>query len=340
MNNRLSVRDRKKRPVLFAIVLVILLAILSGLSLFLGSTDISWQTVLQALFDPDLTNHQQIAILELRLPRTIGDILCGACFAASGALMQGMTRNPLADSGLLGINSGASFALAICLAVMPSVTFGVTILFSFAGAAVSTILLYGILHISRRKIDPVRLVLAGSAISILFSSLAQGLALTAGVGQEVTFWTAGGTAGIRMSQLPWAAPVMLAALAGAIALTPACSLLALGQESARGLGLNVERSMVLILTDVLFLAGSATALAGPIAFAGLLVPHFVRYFIGGNYRLIIPFSMLAGAVFMVGADIIARMINAPAETPVGLIFAVIGVPAFIWIVRKGGSEFE
>lgn len=323
-----------KKTIFFLVILTIAAVFAAILSVFLGSTDISWQTVLEALFRPDLSNHQQIAVVELRLPRTIGDLLVGAGLASAGALMQGMTRNPLADSGLLGINAGASFGLALCLAFFSNVTFGLTIFVSFLGAAVSVFLVFGLLLLKHRKLDATRLVLAGLAVSMFLTALTQGISILTNTGQSLTFWSAGGTAGIRMDQLKIAAPVLIAALIAALLLSRQVSLLSLGEEAARSLGLNLNRSRLLTILVVLLLAGTSTALAGPVAFVGLLVPHIVRRFAGGRYEAILPCSMMLGALMMVLADILSRTLNAPTETPVGLIFAVIGVPAFIWISRK------
>lgn len=323
-----------KKTIFFLVILTIAAVFAAILSVFLGSTDISWQTVLEALFRPDLTSHQQIAVVELRLPRTIGDLLVGAGLASAGALMQGMTRNPLADSGLLGINAGASFGVALCLAFFSNVTFGLTIFVSFLGAAVSVFLVFGLLLLKHRKLDATRLVLAGLAVIMFLTALTQGISILTNTGQSLTFWSAGGTAGIRMDQLKIAAPVLIAALIAALLLSRQVSLLSLGEEAARSLGLNLNRSRLLTILVVLLLAGTSTALAGPVAFVGLLVPHIVRRIAGGRYEAILPCSMMLGALMMVLADILSRTLNAPTETPVGLIFAVIGVPAFIWISRK------
>ncbi|UNT92765.1 iron ABC transporter permease [Allobaculum sp. Allo2] len=208
-----------KKTIFFLVILTIAAVFAAILSVFLGSTDISWQTVLEALFRPDLTSHQQIAVVELRLPRTIGDLLVGAGLASAGALMQGMTRNPLADSGLLGINAGASFGVALCLAFFSNVTFGLTIFVSFLGAAVSVFLVFGLLLLKHRKLDATRLVLAGLAVSMFLTALTQGISILTNTGQSLTFWSAGRTAGIRMDQLKIAAPVLIAALIAALLLS-------------------------------------------------------------------------------------------------------------------------
>ena len=269
------------------------------LSVLYGSTDIPVSKIWQALTAPDLTDQQQIITYELRIPRTLGCMLVGAAFAVAGAIMQGVTRNPLADSGLLGINSGATFALALCLALLPGINFSGTVLLSFLGALGAMVIVYGLMSLKRQKLDPVRLVLAGSAVSLFLSSLSQGISMFYNIGYDLTFWTAGGVSGIRGAQLVFAAPVILAGLVCAVILSRRISLL-----------------------------------SGPISFVGLLVPHVVRFFVGADYRSIIPCSMIAGAFFMLIADIISRTINAPAETPIGLVFAVVGVPFFIWTARR------
>ena len=309
-------------------------------SLAFGSTQIPLHKVVQALTSPDLTDSQQIAVVELRVPRTIGDILAGAAFAVAGAVMQGVTRNPLADSGLLGINSGASFALALCLAFFPSFGFTGSVVFSFVGAAGAMALVYGLTSMGHRRPDPVRLVLAGCVVGMLLSALSQAIAIFANVGQDLTFWTAGGVAGIRMKQLALAGPVIGAGLVASIALSRQISLLSLGEDAARGLGVSVARTQGVCMVVVLLLAGAAVALAGPIAFVGLMVPHVVRHFVGGSYQAVIPASLVLGAVFMLVADVISRVVDAPSEVPIGLVFAVIGVPFFIWIARREERSFE
>ena len=198
---------------------------------------------------------------------------------------------------------------------------------------------YELMSMRHRKLEPVRLVLAGSAVSIFLSSLSQAVSIFFQIGYDLTFWTAGGAAGIRSRQLLLAGPVIVSGLVAAVLLSGRVSMLSLGEDAAKGLGLEVERSRFLCLLTVLLLAGGAVALTGPVAFVGL-VPHVVRFFTGADYRAVIPCSMAAGAFFMLTADIISRTINAPAETPIGLIFSLIGVPFFIWIARKEDKGFD
>lgn len=327
-------------PIVFLIITSIAVVFAAILSVFLGSTNISAHEVMNALFAFDANQHNHLAIMELRIPRTIGDILVGASLACAGAMMQGITRNPLADCGILGINAGASFALAICLGIFSSVNFGFSVLVSFLGAILAAFLVFGAMFVGHRKMDTGRLVLAGLAISMFFTSLAQGISLFTNTGHDLAFWSAGGVAGIRMQQLKFASPLILIALIWALFLSKKVGLLSLGEEAAQGLGLNVKRSMIECLIAVLIMAACSSALAGPIAFVGLLVPYVVRFFIGTSYEKVIPGSMVLGAFFMLIADICSRLINAPSETPIGLIFAIIGVPFFIILARKGGRGFE
>lgn len=330
-------RKRTAYFLLFGCVAVVLAA---ALSVLLGSTGIPVQKVLNAIFTPDMTDQQQISIRELRLPRALGCMLVGAAFAAAGAMMQGVTRNPLADSGLLGVNAGACFALALCLALLPGLGFTGAVVFSFLGAAGALLVVYGLMTLNHRKLDPVRLVLAGSVVSIFLSSLSQGVSLFYNIGYDLTFWTAGGVAGIRAKQLLLAGPVIAVGLVAALFLSGRVSMLSLGDDAARGLGLSVEKTRTVCLFVVLLLAGGAVALAGPVAFVGLMVPHVIRHFVGADYRSVLPCSMVGGAFFMLAADLISRLINAPSETPIGLIFAIIGVPFFVWTARREGRTFD
>lgn len=311
----------------------IAVCILAVLSILLGSADISPQMVFDAVFNFDPANLQHQVIVELRIPRTIGDIMIGAAFAVAGAIMQGMTRNPLADTGLLGVNAGAAFGLAISFALFPGLSYGGVVVFSFLGAAATTIIVYGVMSFNHGKLSPVRLVLAGSVVGIFFSSVSQAIAIYFNIGQEITFWTAGGVAGIRMEQLRMIAPMIVIALITSIILSKSISMLSLGEDVALGLGLNINCVKIIAILIVLTLAGTSVALAGSISFVGLIIPHIVRAFVGVEYQKIIPCSIITGSLFMLIADLLSRIINPPYEIPVGLIFSLIGVPFFLYISR-------
>ncbi|MFO7264436.1 MAG: ferrichrome ABC transporter permease [Bacillaceae bacterium G1] len=325
------------RPVTATIVLaagLLAVALSIGWAVSVGAADIQLRTVWEAIFcfNPDLTQHQ--IIHELRLPRVLAAALVGACFAVAGALMQGMTRNPLADSGLLGLNAGAAFALALCFAFFPGLPYPYIILYSFVGAAVGAGLVYGIGSLSRQRLTPIRLTLAGAAVSALLVALSEGIAIYYRVGQDMAFWYAGGVAGVTWSQLKWMAPLVAGALTGSLLISRSITLLSLGDEVATGLGERTGRVKTLAILNVLALAGAAVSVAGPISFIGLMVPHIARFLVGVDYRWIIPSSAVLGSLLMVLADMGGRILNPPYETPVGTIIALLGVPFFLYLARQ------
>lgn len=317
-------------------MLALLLAI--GLSISFGAADIKLATVWTAVFyfDPDLTPHQ--IVREIRLPRVIGAAMVGACFALAGALMQGMTRNPLADSGLLGLNAGAAFMLAICFALFPSLPYMYLILYSFLGAGLGAAIVYGIGSMSRGGLTPMRLVLAGAAVSALLGALSEGIALYFRIGQDLAFWYAGGVSGTKWIHLQVMAPWIVAAMIGAMILSRSITLLSLGEELAIGLGQRTKTIKLFGMLIILVLAGAAVSVVGAVGFVGLIVPHLTRFLVGHDYRWIIPCSLVLGGLLVVLADLGARMINPPYETPIGALIALIGVPFFLYLARQGGKE--
>lgn len=331
----------RSHPWAAAIILVggVVALILSiGLSVSFGAADIKFTTVWEAIFhyNSDLTQHQ--IIQELRLPRVLGGAMVGTCFAVAGAIMQGMTRNPLADSGLLGLNAGAGFALALCFAFFPGLPFMYLILYSFLGAGIGAGIVYGIGSMVKGGLTPLRLVLAGAAVSALLSALSEGIALYFRIGQDLAFWYAGGVAGTSWLQLKIMFPWVLAAVIGAIILSRSITMLSLGDDVARGLGLRSGKVKLFGAIIVLILAGAAVSVVGAVGFVGLVIPHLTRKLVGVDYRLIIPCSAVLGALLVVFADLAARMVNPPYETPLGALIALIGVPFFLYISRKEGRE--
>jgi iron complex transport system permease protein len=313
---------------------VLLLALGMALSISFGAADIKLGVVWQAIFNfnPDLTPHQ--IIWEIRLPRILGGAMVGACFAVAGAIMQGMTRNPLADSGLLGLNAGAGFALAICFAFFPGMPYMYIILYSFVGAGLGVLLVYGFGAASKSGLTPLRLVLAGAAVSAMLSALSEGIALYFKIGQDLAFWTAGGVAGTKWSQLEVMFPWVLAALIAGIIISRSITLLSLGEDIAVGLGQRTGLIKLVGLIVVLILAGTAVSVVGAVGFVGLIIPHLTRKLVGVDYRWIIPCSAVMGSLLLVFADLAARMINPPYETPIGALVALIGVPFFLYLARK------
>ncbi|MED0673960.1 iron ABC transporter permease [Aneurinibacillus aneurinilyticus] len=331
----------RSRPWATAIILiggVVALILSIGLSVSFGVADIKFTTVWEGIFhyNADLTQHQ--IIQELRLPRVLGGAMVGTSFAVAGAIMQGMTRNPLADSGLLGLNSGAGFALALCYAFFPGMPFLYLILYSFLGAGLGAGLVYGIGSMVRGGLTPLRLVLAGAAVSALLSALGEGIALFFRIGQDLAFWYAGGVAGTSWLQLKIMFPWVIAAVIGAIILSRSITMLSLGDDVAKGLGLHSGTVKLFSTIIVLILAGAAVSVVGAVGFVGLIIPHLTRKLVGVDYRLIIPCSAVLGALLVILADLAARMVNPPYETPLGALIALIGVPFFLYVSRKEGRE--
>lgn len=326
---------RHRKFIFVGSIIVLLLVII--LSIMNGAANIPFQTVVRALLNYDASNSSHVVILTLRLPRIVLSILVGTSFAVAGAIMQGITQNPLADSGLMGLNSGAGFALSICFAFFPGMGYIQLIFWSFVGSAVSSILVNGIALSHRGGITPMRMVLAGAAVNALLTSLSQGIALYFHVSQDIMFWTVGGVAGSDWEQVRIMIPITLFAVSCAVIFSSSVSVLSMGDEVAKGLGLNVRRTRLICSILVLILAGSSVAVVGAVGFIGLIVPHVARYVVGADYRYIIPFSAILGANVFLLADFAARMINPPFETPVGSVIALIGVPFFLYLAKKGGS---
>ena len=316
------------------------LVLISALSISFGAADMRLSTAWGAIFnfDPSITDHQ--IIRTLRFPRTVADIIVGCSLAICGALMQGTTRNPLADSGLMGISSGATFAIALCMAFLPSRTYGQTMLFACLGAAVPPGMTYFVASLGKRGMTPQRLVLAGISISMLVGAFSQYISIKYHLGKELAYWTAGGTAGAKWSELAIVAPFFAVATLAAVALSPSVTVMSLGEDVATGLGLKTRLFKGISTVIVLVLTGLSVIVVGPVGFIGLITPHIVRYLVGVDYRYIIPASGLYGALLTVSADLAGRLINKPYETPISVIFAVIGVPYFLYLVRKQRREFE
>lgn len=338
---KLSEVKKHSHPIIALVVLFgglfgLLLAI--ALSISFGAADIKLGTVWAAVFNfnPDLTSHQ--IIREIRLPRVLGAAMVGACFAVSGALMQGMTRNPLADSGLLGLNAGAAFMLALCFAFLPGLPYMYLIMFSFMGAGFGVGIVYGVGSMSRGGLTPMRLVLAGAAVSALLGALSEGVALYFRIGQDLAFWYAGGVSGTKWSHLQIMSPWIIAAIIGAVILSRSITLLSFGEEVSIGLGLRTKTIKFFGIIIILVLAGAAVSVVGAVGFVGLIVPHLTRFLVGHDYRWIIPCSVVLGGLLVVLADLSARMVNPPYETPIGALIALIGVPFFLYLARKGGKE--
>ncbi|MDR0709182.1 MAG: iron ABC transporter permease [Spirochaetaceae bacterium] len=277
-------------------------------------------------------------MFEMRLPRALAACMTGAAFALAGSVMQGITHNPLADSGLLGINAGAGFMVILTTVLRPSMSAIGTMFSAFLGGALAAALVYG-LGMGKKTVKTIRLILAGSAVAAMLSALSQGLALGFGLSRDLSFWSSGSLSGISWARLRIASPLIIAALITGLVISGKLSVLALGEEIAAGLGLNIWAVRLMGLAVVLALAGLSVTLAGGISFLGLIVPHTARFLAGSDYRRIMPVSALLGGILLVLSDAAARMINAPFDTPVGALVSLIGVPFFLAMTfrKKGGN---
>lgn len=276
------------------------------------------------------------AIVEARIPRTVTGLLAGGALGLAGAVMQGLTRNPLADPGILGVNAGAALAMVVAIG-----TFGVSTLtgyvwFALAGAAVSALLVHGIAGLGRGGASPYKLAITGAAFTAGVTSWTSALLLQDRNTLDVfRYWQVGSVGGrggdAVLTVLPFLAAGAVLAVAGARLLDT----LVLGADLARGLGRHVGRDRALLGLAVVLLCGGATALAGPIGFVGLVVPHALRGLVGPGHHRLLPASALGGALLVVIADVVGRVALPPTEVQVGIMTAVVGAPAFAWIVRTG-----
>ncbi|MDA1798465.1 FecCD family ABC transporter permease [Bacillus cereus group sp. BY6-1LC] len=308
------------------------------LAVAFGAKDIHLQTVWTAVFDynPKLTQHQ--IIYELRLPRVIGAAIVGAAFAVAGAVMQGVTRNPLADAGVLGINEGAMFVVALSFAFFPHMPYSYLMIVSFIGAVLSTVLIFIIGSATSGGLTPMRLTIAGAVMAALLHSLSSGVAIYYDLSQDLAFWYAGGVAGVKWEHLKFLVPIILITIVFATILGRSISLISMGDDVATNLGVKTNRTRILGMIIVVILAGVSVSAVGSIGFVGLVIPHIARKLVGVNYRLIIPMSAFLGAMLLVVADLGARTVNPPKELAIGIMVALVGVPFFLYIARKVGRE--
>ena len=326
---------RHARSVLPALALMTLLLVtLSIASMALGARSIPLSALPDAFLNPDpgLTDH--IILRQYRLPRTLLCLLCGAAFGTAGALIQAATRNPLADPGILGVNAGAAFAVILAVGMLSLASIAAYVWFALAGAALAGLIVYTI-GASAGGATHVRLLLAGVAVS----------AVLGGIGSSVTLldpqafdslrhWQVGTVAGRNLDIAATVAPFILAGLLLALAAAPALNAAALGDDTARALGLNLTRLRIHVVLSVTLLAGAATAAAGPIGFIGLMTPYAARWMTGPDQRRIIPLTMICAANLLLAADIAGRLLLYPDELDAGIVVAFLGAPVLIALARS------
>ncbi|MFW0781538.1 iron ABC transporter permease [Rossellomorea marisflavi] len=327
---------KPKNQLLVFIGTVVLLVAFIALSIVYGYTDTSWKAAFDTFMEPD-GSTEHLVIQNIRLPRALIAAAVGASLAISGVLMQTLTKNPLASPGIFGINAGGGF-----MVVMAVTLFGVTSLQSFAwlsflGAAIAAAGVFIIGGASGSNgLTPMKLTLAGAAITAMFSSFTQGLlVLNESALEQVLFWLAGSVQGRSLEILAGVFPYILVGWILSLMIAGKMNILAMGEDVAKGLGVKTNILKVISLVAVVLLAGGSVAVAGPIGFIGIVIPHIARKIIGVDHRWLIPYSGLLGAILLLAADIGARYIIMPQEVPVGVMTAVIGAPFFVYVARRG-----
>jgi iron complex transport system permease protein len=304
------------------------------LSVWVGTRGIPFTSTWSVLWEPD-GSQASVIIHEYRIPRTLLALLVGMGLGLSGALMQSLTRNPLADPGLLGVSLGASTGVVVAIAFFGVATALGYVWFAFLGAAAASVLVYVLGASGRTLATPDRLVVAGAAVTaVLLAFNSAVLLLNPRAFDQFRFWTVGSLAGRDMDMVLVALPFVALGLLLALGLAPSLNALAMGDQMGRALGVNVGRTRVLGAVAVMLLCGAATAAAGPIGFVGLVVPHIARFVVGPDQRWMLAYSMLLAPVLLIGADVLGRVLGSPGEIQVGIVTAFLGAPLFIALCRR------
>ncbi len=306
-----------------------------ALSLLLGARTVSLSAIWQALtaFDPASADH---VVIRTRVDRTAAGVVVGAALALAGTAMQGLTRNPLADPGILGLNAGAATAVVIGVYAFSITAIPELMACAFLGAALGTVAVYALASRGREGATPVKLALCGAAITAGLGSVVNALVLLdQSALDRLRFWQIGTLGARTLADVTPAAIAVIIGIIIVLGFGPTLNALALGDDAAVGLGVRLTRARIVLGAAIVLLCGAAVALAGPIGFLGLVVPHAVRIVVGADHRRTIPVALFAGPILILLADVAGRLIAPPAEVQVGVMTALIGVPVFILLIRTG-----
>jgi len=313
--------------------LFVLLLLLCALSVTVGTRDVDWGDILAGV-QGKVDSIGQAAV-NVRIPRTVLAVLAGGALALAGAIMQGVTRNPLADPGILGVNMGASLAVVIGVAWFDISSAEAFIWVAVAGAGSAAVFVYTIGSLGRGGATPLKLALAGAATSAAFASMVIAVVLPRNdIAGGIQSWQIGGVGGATFERILPVLPFLAAGFIISLLSARKLNSLALGDDLAAGLGERVALTRAVAAFGAVLLCGATTAVCGPIGFLGLVVPHLCRLLIGVDYRWLLPFSALGGACLLLVADVLGRLIARPAELDVGIVTAFFGAPFFIWAVRR------
>jgi iron complex transport system permease protein len=314
--------------------LVGVLLVVCFFSITMGSREITLATIWDAFANFDPTSASETVVREMRVPRTLLGLSAGAALGLSGAILQGLTRNPLADPGIMGLNAGAAAAIVLGITALGTRTLGTYIWLAFLGAGAATVVVYGVASLGREGATPVKLALAGAAVTAGLTSVTTAVVMTdVDALNELRFWQVGSLAGRYMPVFWQTLPFIVIGAVVALVTGRALNGLALGEDVATALGQRVRLTRVVLFATVAVLCGAATAACGPIVFVGLVVPHLARTVCGPDYRWILPYSMVLAPVVLLLADILGRVVVAPGELQVGVVLGVLGAPAFVFLVR-------
>ncbi|GLZ09370.1 iron ABC transporter permease [Actinomadura sp. NBRC 104412] len=327
-----TVSGPRRRLIGLVVALAVLLALLVA-SMMIGSTAIAPTVVWDALFHPS-KDIDQFAIRDFRLPRTIVGLVVGMALGVAGALIQALTRNPLADPGILGVNAGASFAVTVAVGLLGVRDIQSYMWFAFAGALIVTLVVL-VLGSTRRGQSPVMTVLAGVCVGLVLGGAGSALELTnPDAFDAMRSWNAGSIVSRPLDLLWPTLPFFAIALLLAFAVSGPLNAMALGDELAAAQGVRLVRTRILAIIALTLLAGGATAIAGPIGFVGLMVPHVARWIVGPDQRWIFAYSVLLAPILLLTSDILGRVVMRPGEIPVGVVTAFVGAPVLIALVRR------
>lgn len=333
--NESGVAKGASTRILGLIIAVALLAVASIASIAIGSRGIAPDVVWDTIVGGSRTSTDAIVILDSRLPRTVIAIVAGLSLGVSGALIQAVTRNPLADPGILGVTSGSAFAVAIAVGVLGITSVEGYLWFAFGGALVATVVVYVIGSAGRQGSSPVRLTLTGVALGAVLSGIVSAMLLADPEGfSAMRAWESGSLEGRGWSGLSPVAPFIAVGVVIAFVIARSLNAIALGDDLASSLGANVALTRTLAVVAVSLLAGGATAIAGPVAFVGLMIPHVARWVVGPDQRWIVAYSIVLAPVLLLVADIVGRVVLSPGELPAGIVTACLGAPVLIVLVRR------
>jgi hypothetical protein len=325
----------KKKFVLVIILCLALLSVIAMFSVSLGVKRIAFSKVMEVIFGNDLDSIEATIILQ-RIPRTVFGILAGGALGISGALMQSITRNPIADPSILGVNTGASLFVVAGIAF-----FNITVAYQYIwlaiiGAGLTAVFVYSVASMGKDGATPLKLALSGSAVSIVLGSLVSTIMLPNNrVMEAFRFWQVGSIGSATWENIALISPFLILGFIISMLISGYLNNLALGDEAATALGTNVVLTRSVGALASVLLCGAATALAGPIGFIGLIIPHIVRLVFGSEMSKMLPLSFLGSGILLLLSDILGRIIGSPGETEVGIVTAVLGAPIFIFAIRKG-----